>query len=151
MITDTKQDYQTSITVNATAQEAYDAVNNVAGWWSQNLEGNTDRLCEEFTVHFGETNITLKITELEPNKRIVWLVTGGYKHWLQNKKEWHGTTMVWDIAAEGGATSISFTHIGLVPGIECYNGCENAWNGYIKSSLYKLITEGKGKPEPKAN
>ncbi len=142
-------DYHTSIKVNATTQEVFDTINNVAGWWSENLEGNSEKLGEEFTVHFGETNITSKVTELVPGKRIVWLVTGGYKHWLKNKQEWHGTTMVWEIIEENNATKISFTHLGLVPGIECYDGCENAWNGYIKSSLYKLITEGKGKPEPK--
>ncbi len=152
MITETitKQDYSTSITVPVTAQEAFDSINNVSGWWSQNLEGGTDKLEKEFTVHFGETNITSKVTEHVPGKKIVWLVTGGYKHWLQNKEEWHGTTMVWEITEENNAIRIDFTHIGLVPGIECYNGCENAWNGYIKGSLYELMTEGKGMPEPKA-
>jgi hypothetical protein len=29
-----KQDYTASIMVNATAQEAFNAINNVRGWWS---------------------------------------------------------------------------------------------------------------------
>ena len=72
-----------------------------------------------------------------------------YKHWLKDKKEWQGTTMSWEISAEKNGTQINFTHIGLVPGIECYNGCEKAWDFYVKQSLFQLLTEGKGIPELK--
>jgi hypothetical protein len=37
----------------------------------------------------------------------------------------------------------------LVPEYECYEVCNDAWTGYIKNSLYKLITSGKGEPNPK--
>ena len=35
----------------------------------------------------------------------------------------------------------------LVPEIECYNDCSNAWSGYIQDSLFNLITTGKGQPD----
>jgi len=54
--------------------------------------------------------------------------------------------MSWKISAEKNATQISFTHIGLAPGITCYNGCEKAWHFYVKESLFKLLTEDKGMP-----
>ena len=38
------------------------------------------------------------------------------------------------------------THVGLVPGIECYEDCEKGWDFYIKESLFKFLTEGKGLP-----
>jgi len=41
------------------------------------------------------------------------------------------------------------THIGLVPGIECYERCNEGWNHFIKESLFSLITEEKGLPEGK--
>jgi len=41
------------------------------------------------------------------------------------------------------------THIGLVPGIECYNDCEKGWDHYIRDCLFKLITTHKGIPERK--
>jgi hypothetical protein len=37
----------------------------------------------------------------------------------------------------------------FVPGIECYNGCEKAWDFYIQESLLQLLNEGKGMPEKK--
>ncbi len=144
-----KQDYNTSITVNATAQEAFKNINNVSKWWTEDLEGHAEKLNDVFTVRFGETFITMKIVELIPNKKILWHVIDCYKHWLKDKKEWKDTSMSWEISTEKNATQISFTHIGLVPGIECYKGCEKAWDQYIKGSLFRLLTEGKGIPELK--
>jgi hypothetical protein len=144
-----KHDYNTSITVNATPQEAFKSINSVSGWWTTIFEGHSEKLKDVFTVRFGETFITVKIVELIPYKKIGWQVIDCYKHWLKNKKEWKDTTMSWEISAEQHTTKISFTHIGLVPGIECYNGCEKAWDFYIKESLFKLLTERKGIPELK--
>jgi hypothetical protein len=142
-----EQDYHTSITVTATAQEAFKSINRVFDWWTTVFEGNSEKQGDVFTVHFGETYITVKIVELIPGKNIIWQVIDCYKHWLKDKKEWLGTKMIWEISAEENGTQISFTHVGLVPGIECYNGCEKAWNFYINESLFKLLTEEKGVPE----
>ncbi|MBP6730589.1 MAG: SRPBCC domain-containing protein [Chitinophagales bacterium] len=140
-------DYRISVTVNATAHQTFEAINSVTKWWTEDFKGDTKKLNDEFTATFGETYITSKVTELLSGKKIVWLVTDCNKHWLKNKKEWVGSTMVWELEEAGNKTKINFTHVGLVPGLECYNGCENAWNGYIKSSLLKLINEGKSTPE----
>ena len=113
------------------------------------FEGNSEKTGDVFTVRFGETFITIKVVELIPDKKIVWQVIDCYKHWLKDKKEWQGTRISWEISAEENGTQIKFTHIGLVPGIECYNGCEKAWNFYLNESLYKLLTEEKGVPELK--
>lgn len=43
---------------------------------------------------------------------------------------------------------VRFTHAGLVPAYECYDVCSNAWGEYITGSLRKLITTGKGEPNP---
>jgi hypothetical protein len=141
-----KQDYAASITVNATAKEAFKAINNVSKWWTQDLEGNSQKLNDVFTVHFGETFITVEIVELIPGKKIGWHVIDCYKHWLKDKKEWKDTKMTWEISSKKDATQITFTHIGLIPGLECYNGCENAWGQYINGSLFKLLTKEKRLP-----
>jgi len=144
-----KQDYHVSITVKATPQEAFESINNVQGWWTTVFEGRSEKVNDVFTVRFGETSITIKIVELDPAKKIRWHVTDCHKHWLKDKKEWKDTTISWELSAAGNATKIDFTHIGLIPGIECYKGCAGAWNFYITESLFKLLTEGKGLPELK--
>jgi hypothetical protein len=37
-------------------------------------------------------------------------------------------------------------HIGLKPGIECFEDCVSGWDEHIKDSLFRLINEGKGTP-----
>jgi hypothetical protein len=142
-------DYTTTITVPASPEESFKNISNVSHWWTVCVEGGTEKLNDVFTVRFGETFITLKISELIPGKKIVWLVIDCYKHWLRNKKEWIDTKIHWEISAEKNVTKIHFTHIGLVPGIECYNVCEKAWDCYVRESLFKLLTDGKGLPELK--
>ena len=39
------------------------------------------------------------------------------------------------------------THLGLKPGIECFDGCVKGWDQYVKDSLFRLLAEGKGAPE----
>ncbi len=46
------QDFHTSITVNANAKETFDAINNIAGWWTDSRKGDSRKLNDEFTVYF---------------------------------------------------------------------------------------------------
>jgi hypothetical protein len=142
-------DYTATIIVPVTKQEAFKSITRVSGWWTVCVEGDTEKINDVFTVRFGETFITITIAELIPGKKIVWHVTDCYKRWLRDKKEWVGTTINWETSAENNTTKIHFTHSGLVPGIECYDVCEKAWDFYVKESLFKLITEGKGMSELK--
>jgi hypothetical protein len=142
-------DYTVNVSVKAIPAEVFKSINNVAGWWTQDLEGQTQKLNDVFTVTFGETFITLKVVELIPESKIRWHVTDCYKHWLKDKKEWKDTEVVWDITRSKNETQIHFTHLGLVPGIECYEGCEKAWNFYVQESLFNLLTTGTGIPELK--
>ncbi len=135
------KDYTTHITVNQSPEAVFNAINNVPAWWSSNFEGKSENLNDVFTVHFGKTNMTMKVIEFVPYESIVWEVIDCHKDWLKNKKEWKGTKISWEISPMKDGTKITFTHIGLVPGLECYEGCENAWGEYISGSLYKLITE----------
>jgi hypothetical protein len=47
-----KQDFTTSFSVDQTRREAFDTINNVRGWWSEELEGGTGELGDEFTFHY---------------------------------------------------------------------------------------------------
>jgi hypothetical protein len=141
-----KQDYNASITVNATAQEAFNAINNVRGWWSKSFEGHAEKLNDIFTVRFGDVYITAEILEFIPGKKTVWHVMDCNKPWLKNTKEWNDTKMSWEISEKNKKTEIRFNHLGLVPEIECFDACSNAWSEYIQGSLFKLLTDGKGKP-----
>ncbi|MDR3679441.1 MAG: SRPBCC domain-containing protein [Flavipsychrobacter sp.] len=141
------QNYHSSISVPVSADEAINKIARVSDWWAKNFEGSAQKLNDVFTVRFGETFVTFKIAEFVPDKKIVWQVTDCYLHWLNDKKEWLDTKVVWEVTSQNNTTQIDMTHIGLVPGAECYNDCFAGWTGHIQGSLYKLLTEGKGTPE----
>lgn len=145
-----KQDYHTSIAVNATAQEAFESINSVSQWWTENLEGSSQKPDDEFTVRFGDIHYSRqKLVEVVPGKKVVWLVTDSKLSYLTDKHEWTNTKIVFEILTENNRTQIHFTHRGLAPEIECFDSCSNAWSQYIQQSLWSLITTGKGQPDKK--
>jgi len=142
-----QKNYHSSIAVGITADQAYANIANVAGWWTKSFRGSAQKMGDTFTIQFGETKVAFEITEATPGKKIVWKVTDCYLHWLNNKTEWNGTGVVWELTPQNNSTRIDMTHVGLVPGIECYETCEKGWDQYVTGSLYKLVTEGKGQPD----
>jgi len=140
-------DYTTTISVNKAPKEAFIAINNVRGWWTENLEGKTEKTGDEFTVTFGKVHVsTQQLIEVVPNKKVVWLVTDSNLNFIQDKQEWNNTTISFEILQKDDKTQVRFTHHGLIPGIECFDACSNAWGDYIQGSLKSLINSGKGKP-----
>jgi hypothetical protein len=140
----------TTFSVDQTPKEAFDAINNVRGWWSGEIEGSTDKLGDEFTYRYQDLHYSKqKIIELIPGKKVVWLVLDSTLNFVEDKSEWNGTKIIFEISKKGNKTEVRFTHAGLVPKHECYNACSDAWGFYINDSLRSLITKGKGQPNPK--
>lgn len=151
MSTMNNADYNCTFTVANTSEEVFESICNVQNWWTENINGNSKKMNDVFTVHFGETFVTFQISDFAPNKKIVWLVTDCYLHWLSDKSEWKNTQLNFEILESNGATQMSMTHIGLKPEIECYESCEKGWNFFAGKSLRKLITEKKGQPNASKN
>ncbi|MGD0889777.1 MAG: SRPBCC domain-containing protein [Acidobacteriaceae bacterium] len=144
------QNLTITFTVDQSPEEVFDAINNVRGWWSGEIDGSTDKLGEEWTYRYKDVHrSTQKITELVPGKKVVWHVTDATLNFVKDKTEWNGTDIVFEIKSKDGKTELRFTHIGLVPTFECYGGCSGAWGFYINDSLRSLITTGKGAPNKK--
>jgi hypothetical protein len=146
----TAKDFTKIILVDASPEVAFNAINNVRGWWSEDIEGPTDELDGIFFYKFRDVHqCTVKVVELVPNKRVVWEVLENHFNFIQDKSEWVGTRMIFEISEKENKTQIRFTHEGLVPDYECYAICDDAWSTYIQSSLAGLINTGKGEPNPK--
>jgi len=144
-----KSNFTATFTVNQSSKKVFDAINNVRGWWSGEIDGDTDKLGSVFTYRYEDVHkSTQKITELVPGKKVVWHVTDAKLNFVKDKNEWNDTDIIFEIGKKDGKTEVRFTHVGLVPAFECYNDCSNAWGFYIKGSLKKLITTGKGAPNP---
>lgn len=143
-------DFTTGFTVEKTPKEAFDAITNVRCWWSQEIQGGTASLNDEFTYHYKDVHsCKMRLIEVIPGKKVVWLVLDNYFNFTKDKSEWKGTKIRFDISARDNKTQVRFTHMGLVPQYECFDVCSNAWSDYITGSLRDLITKGKGHPNPK--
>ena len=141
------QSFTATFTVDQTPEEVFAAINNVRGWWSGDIEGSTDKLGDEWTYRYKDIHYSKqKVTELVPGKRVAWHVLDGYLDFVEDKEEWTGTDITFDITKKGDKTIVRFTHLGLVPDFECFDNCSNAWGFYINGSLRSLITTGEGQP-----
>ena len=146
----TTQDYSATILVKQTPSSAFNAIKNFRAWWSEQIEGETDKLNEVFFYHYKDVHLCkIKLIELVPYEKLVYQVMGNQFSFTKDKSEWINTKFIFEISAEGSETKVIFTHEGLVPEYECYEICYDSWGNYIKKSLYNLITIGKGQPNPK--
>lgn len=133
--------------VDQSPEEAFAGINDVRGWWSGEIEGDTDRPGAEFTYRYKDVHrSTQKITEFVPGKKVVWHVLDSHLSFPQDKSEWTGTDVVFEIFDTDGKTEIRFTHAGLAPRFECYDRCSNAW-GMLMGNLRKRIATGKGETD----
>ena len=142
--------FSTSFSVDRTPAEVFAAVTNVRGWWSGDIEGDTDTLGGVFTYRYRDMHrSTQRITEIVPNKKVVWEISNSYLSFVKDTSEWDGSKVVFEISANGEKTELRFTHVGLTPEGECYKDCSTAWSFYVNNSLRNLITTGIGDPNSK--
>ena len=143
------KDFTITFIVDQTPEQVFNAVNNVRAWWSQALKGDSKQLNDEFEYQHKEFHYSRhRLVEVVPNKRVVWLTTGSSLSFIKQKGEWNGTRVCFDISEVESKTHLQFTHVGLVPQIECFGACSGGWSHYLNKSLLPLITTGVGMPDP---
>jgi hypothetical protein len=141
------QDYTSSITANISAIEATSRINRVADWWTAKVTGPSSKSGDSFNINWGETWLDIRVVELEPGQRVVWLVTDCHLGFINDKEEWKDTQIVFDISSNGSQATVKMTHVGLTPNVECYGVCETGWNFYVLESLENLLKENRGFPD----
>jgi uncharacterized protein YndB with AHSA1/START domain len=151
------QSYTTTVSIDRTPAEVYAAVNDVRGWWSQQVEGRTDEVGAEFRYR-GEDDAktvehlaTIRVTELVPGEKVVWRVLDNHMSFIEDQSEWKDTEIRFELTEVDGGTQLRFTHVGLVPTYECFDVCRDAWGLYVGSSLPSLLRTGVGTPVPAAD
>lgn len=141
------QSYTTTISVDRTPEEVFDAITDVRAWWHAGIQGESDSVGAEFVhevpdVHYSK----IRVTELVPGEKVVWRVLDNHMSFIDDQTEWVDTEIRFDLSEKDGTTDVRFTHVGLVPDYECFDVCSDAWGFYIGASLRNLITMGKGTP-----
>jgi ketosteroid isomerase-like protein len=141
-------DFNTTILVDRSPEEVFNAINDVRGWWSGEIEGSSRELNDEFTYRYQDMHYSKqKLVEMIPGKKVVWLVTDSKLTFVTKENEWTNTRISFDISQQGEKTQIRFTHQGLTPAAECFDDCSNGWTHYLQHSLRKMIMNGHGNKE----
>ena len=144
------RNFSTTVKVDQTPKKPSPPSIDVRGWWSGEIEGSTDKLGDEWSYRYKDIHYSKqRITELIPGKKVTWLVLDSALNFIEDKSEWNGTNITFEIARAGDKTEVKFTHVGLVPEGECYGACSNAWGSHIHGGLHSLIATGKGQPNAK--
>jgi hypothetical protein len=91
------QNFTATLLVDQTPEEALAAINNIRGWWSEDIEGNTDKLGHEFMYRDKHLRAKMKITELIPGKKVVWHVLESQMDDIEEVTEWDDTKLIFEI------------------------------------------------------
>src|SRR5262245_834268 len=143
-------DFTTTFLVDQSPKVAFDAINNVRGWWGEDIDGSNHNVGDEFTYRVRDVHYSrIKVIELVPNEKVVWLVLDNHLNYVRDQSEWVGTQISFEITAKGDQTEVHFAHLGLVPAYECFDVCSSAWGSLMHGSLRSLIATGSGQPYPK--
>lgn len=135
--------------VKAPLDEVYEALatkDGVAGWWTRDTTGTSEvgsTLVTRFRNHDTGEDIggfDLRVEELEPSRRVSWLVEDG-------PAEWIGTHIDFDLKEEDGYTIVMFGHLGWKEAVEFTNHCSTKWAVFLMS-LKHWVETGVGEPSP---
>ena len=143
------ESFTATIETSKSPQEVFNCLTEVTKWWSNDFEGYSSQLNDEFVIYHPNQHYSKqKLVEVVLNKKIVWLVTDSTLYWLEkNMHEWSNTKMIFEISNTADKTILHFIHEGLVPEMECYTMCEKGWTMIIKSWLLHFLTNGTPSPE----
>jgi len=110
--------------------EALTTVDGLAGWWTDDVQGNGD-----------VGGFDMEVLELRPRERVAWRVVDG-------PEEWIGTTVEFDLRQDGDYTVVLFAHRGWREPVEFMHHCSTKWASFLLS-LKSLVETGKGAPAPR--
>lgn len=123
----------------------------IAGWWTPDCDAEP-RLGGTIEVRFPTADFfaRFRITALTPGL-VEWECTDGHhpaKTGWKDLRDWVGTRARFELARrateEGEGTTLTFTHVGLRPGLECNTVCRNGWWQFLRQSLRAYLATGTG-------
>ena len=130
------------LTIEAAPEKVFNALTRqeeLAQWWTNHVTAVPKvGSIAEFSFNNGAVVFRMEIAELNPGKRVHWIVRHGPPHW-------EGTDVTWDLSPVGGGTKLLFGHHGFAVGNAAYEETPGGWQ-YFLGSLKSYLETGKGTP-----
>ena len=151
------ENYSKTIVVSAPPEAAYRAITEgIEHWWTtpdRPISAVGD--CAKFTFPPGRSYWTFEASVLTLNKYVELVCVDALHlhagHPKDIEQEWIGTKVIWRIQPRDRIeTEIRFEHVGLHPGLLCYEICESGWDFFFMESLQTYLDTGVGKPHSAA-
>ncbi|MDA8747381.1 SRPBCC domain-containing protein [Litoreibacter sp.] len=130
-------DYISTIHVAASPEAAKRAITDqITDWWTDHVDVQGDTR----TVHFGQSQKTFQLIKPKPDQ-ILWHCTKAnlIHAEVSDPHEWEGTTLEWQISAQGSGTHITLRHRGLTDALQCYGICVGGWQHFFEGSLNAFL------------
>ncbi|WEK70256.1 MAG: SRPBCC domain-containing protein [Candidatus Chryseobacterium colombiense] len=140
------QNFSYTLTTSKSPNEIFNRLIDPKQWWNglhdEIITGKSEKINDVFIFDAGNGvhHTEQKLIEVIPDKKIVWEVTDSNLTFASKTDEWTGTKISFEIFKEDHRTKIVFTHDGLTPQFECYDGCSGAWLQYLMQ-LEKNLNE----------
>ncbi|WP_432476303.1 SRPBCC family protein [Nocardioides sp. GXQ0305] len=141
------ESFTTTLTVDSTPEEVSAAIARPAAWWNELIEGSARDVGDEFGFDMpGVHRTRMRVTESDPGRRTVWHVLDNHFSFVDDQAEWIGTDVVFEVARTAAGTVVTVTHEGLVPELQCYEVCHDAWTHFLDAGLRSLLATGTASP-----
>lgn len=142
-------DYESTFLTVVNTRDAFSAITiEINEWWGK-VDSPIDKIGDEFSIFFGETEWRFKIINYVKNEKLIWhCVKANHVHdGLHNiQDEWLNTTVEWEIKEVGSKTEVKLVHKGLRHNLNCYEVCKSGWDYFLQTSLKNYLDHGKGTP-----
>jgi uncharacterized protein YndB with AHSA1/START domain len=133
------------IKVRASAEQVYQAITTAEGvrnWWTRDTAlDSTIGGTGKFGFNQHQFVIKIKIEELTPHTNVGWqMISSGLP-------AFEGTTITFDLRANGGHTMLAFAHRGFKRADDGLAAATTRWGFYLVS-LKRYLERGQGTPNP---
>jgi uncharacterized protein YndB with AHSA1/START domain len=133
------------VRIHASPERVYRALTTAEGirnWWTRDADleskiGGTG----EFRFYEGRSVTRMRVAELRSPVHVGWTTISSFR------PEWDGTTITFDLRAEGSDTVLAFAHRGFKQADDIYALTTTGW-GYYLVSLQQYLETGRGAPSP---
>lgn len=149
--------YTRTLTTPLDPHAAYEHAANPQQWWITMIEGQARNVGDLFEFDVPQLHhAKFRVSEAVPGRRLAWDVVETNAE--TELPEWIGTRIEFTFApaerprheeddtAPSPGSTVTFTHHGLTPSLDCHETCSTAWDHHLGDGLSALLN-GK-QPDP---